>query len=73
MRASKQILNNPLIEALQQLIADIQSIAEGECRQDFTDIDQNFKNHRVRIRYSVKELIPENCNQKKLFNGGLKR
>ncbi|HBE80147.1 MAG TPA: hypothetical protein DDW65_20550 [Firmicutes bacterium] len=73
MRASNQIQNNPWIEALRQLITDIQSIAEGESRQVFTDMDQNFKNHRVRIRYSVKELIPENCNQKKLFNGGSKR
>jgi hypothetical protein len=73
MTTSKQIQNNPLIEALRQLITDIQSISEGECRQVFTDIDQNFNNHRVRIRYSVKELFAENGNEKKLLNGGLKR
>jgi hypothetical protein len=73
MIANKPIQNNPLIETFRHLIADIRAISAGECQQAVADIDQNCENQQVRIRYSVRRLIPENRETEKLLDGGWKR
>ncbi|HBF39510.1 MAG TPA: hypothetical protein DDW50_19600 [Firmicutes bacterium] len=62
MITDNPIQKNPLSEVAQQLISDIRTVSEGECWRTFTEIDQNMQHHRMRIRYSVRELIPDNSN-----------
>ena len=73
MIASKEIQQSPLIEVFRHLIADIRAVSVGDCQQAVADINQDFQNQHVQIRYSVRRLIPETCNTEKLFDGGLKR
>lgn len=71
MVASKAILKKTLIQTFHQLAADIRRISEGTHRQTLTDIDQKLPDRRVRICYSVRPLVQENCDPEKTFDGGL--
>jgi hypothetical protein len=72
MVASKPVLKKTLIQTFHQLIADIRRISEGTSRQTLTDIDQKLPNHRVRICYSARPLVPENGDPAGPYDGGLK-
>lgn len=69
--ANKPILKKTLIQTFHQLVADIRRISEGTSRQTLTDIDQKLPNHRVRICYSVRQLVPENVDPARPYDGGL--
>ncbi len=73
MTANRYIPKSPLIEIFQQLITDIRSISKEDCQRAVTVIDRNFQNHRFRVGYSMKQLVPEKSNREKLFDGGLKK
>jgi hypothetical protein len=71
MTAGNQIQRNPLIEIWQQLCADIRDIAEGDCQWAAADLDHQFEDQRIRIRYTVRPLLPQNGQGEGPDGGGM--